>query len=403
MERWIMHVDMDAFYAAVEQRDHEEYRGQPVIVGGLGPRGVVSTASYEARRFGVRSAIPMATARRRCPQGIFLAGDFPRYRAASAQIFAILSRFSPCIEPLSIDEGFLDITGMERLTGGDWKGYGQRLKETIRRETGLTASVGIAPNKFLAKLASDLEKPDGLTQILATDIPRIVWPLPVTRIWGVGRRTNERLAHFGYRTIGQIARAQPEKLAQEVGERLARHLYELAQGRDDRPVETSREAQSIGRETTFPQDLHDREEVQAALLALAEEVGWRLRRAGRQARTIQLKVRQSDFSTLTRQRTFPSPLCYDEDIYRAACELFAEAALPPRAAIRLLGISGSGFDEAAEISLFDDSEKKERLYAAIDHLRQRFGETAVTRAAHLAQSAAPPAEEEAEGAKNSDI
>lgn len=377
--RWILHIDMDAFFAAVEQRDHEAYRGRPLIVGGMGPRGVVSTASYEARAFGVHSAMPMAEARRRCPDAIFLPGDFPRYRAVSKEIFQILSRFSPLIEPLSIDEGFLDLTGMEGLMPNGLRSYGQALKDAIRGETGLIASVGIAPNKFLAKLASDLEKPDGLTIIRKEDIPRLVWPLPAKRIWGVGEKTNGRLAVFGYRTIGEIARADLKKLTREVGERLARHLHDLANGRDDRPVEPVRKVQSIGREITFPKDLRSPQEAKEALLKLAGEVGWRLRRAGQRAHTVQLKLRLGDFSTFTRQRTFDVPLCYDEDLYEAACALFDAMKRPP-GGIRLLGISGSGFDEAGELSLFDDSQKKERLYTAIDTLRQRYGENVLTRA-----------------------
>lgn len=377
--RWILHIDMDAFFAAVEQRDHEAYRGRPLIVGGMGPRGVVSTASYEARAFGVHSAMSMAEARRRCPDAIFLPGDFPRYRAVSKEIFQILSRFSPLIEPLSIDEGFLDLTGMEGLMPNGLRSYGQALKSAIREETGLIASVGIAPNKFLAKLASDLEKPDGLTVIQKKDIPRLVWPLPAKRIWGVGEKTNGRLAVFGYRTIGEIARADLKKLTREVGERLARHLHDLANGRDNRPVEPVRKVQSIGREITFPKDLRSPQEAKESLLKLAGEVGWRLRRAGQRAHTVQLKLRLGDFSTFTRQRTFDVPLCYDEDLYEAACALFDAMKRPP-GGIRLLGISGSGFDEAGELSLFDDSQKKERLYTAIDTLRQRYGENVLTRA-----------------------
>ena len=380
--RWILHVDMDAFFAAVEQRDHEAYRGRPLVVGGMGPRGVVSTASYEARAFGVHSAMPMAEARRRAPDAIFLPGDFPRYRAASKEIFQILSRFSPLVEPLSIDEGFLDLTGMERLMPDGLFAYGQSLKDAIRQETGLIASVGIAPNKFLAKLASDLEKPDGLTLLREEDIPRRVWPLPAKRIWGVGEKTNGRLAVFGYRTIGAIARADLKKLSQEVGDRLARHLHDLAQGRDDRPVEPVRTAQSIGREITFPQDLRTSEDAKKALLQLSEEVGWRLRRAGQRAHTVHLKLRLGDFSTFTRQRTFDVPLCYDEDLYEAVCALFDALRRPP-GGIRLLGLSASGFDGAGEMSLFDNSRKKERLYTAIDGLRQRYGETILTRAPRL--------------------
>ena len=241
-ERLILHVDMDCFFAAVEQRDNPELRGKPVIVGGLSARGVVSTASYEARKYGVHSAMPMALAKRKCPQGIFMAGNYHQYKAVSAQIFAILAKFSPLIEPLSIDEGFLDITGMEQFIQGKPREYGMKLKKTILAETGLVASVGIAPNKFLAKLASDLEKPDGLVIIRQEDIQRILWPLPISRIWGVGKKTEERLAAFGYRCIGDIAKARTDVLQKQVGERLARHLVELANGRDDRPVEPEREA-----------------------------------------------------------------------------------------------------------------------------------------------------------------
>ena len=377
MQRWIMHVDMDAFFASVEQRDHEEYRGRPVIVGGLSARGVVATASYEARRFGVHSAMPMSTARRRCPQGIFVPGNFTLYRAVSAQIFTIFSRFSPCIEPISIDEGFLDISGMERLMKSP-REYAQRLKAAVRAETGLVASVGIAPNKFLAKIASDLEKPDGLVVIGPDDIERILWPLSVRRIWGVGKKTAERLTDLGYTTVGELAQGEPARLVHALGERAARQLIALAHGQDDRPVETVREAQSVGREMTFEQDLHSREEAEEQLLALAGQVGWRLRRAGLQARTIQLKIRLADFTTYTRRRTLPEPVCYDEDIYAAARELFRE--FPMRGGIRLLGISGSGFEAAGEVSLFTDTQKKEELYGAIDALKKRFGENIITKA-----------------------
>lgn len=377
--RWIAHFDMDSFFASIEQRDNEEYRGKPVIVGGLSARGVVATASYEARKFGVHSAMPMETARRRCPNAIFLPPDFKRYRAASRQIFALMESFSPIIEPLSIDEGFLDISGMEHIVT-NLPGYGRRIKKAVFDETGLIASVGIAPNKFLAKLASDLEKPDGLTLIRREDIPRVLWPLPVSRLWGVGKKTADRLMTLRYRRIGDIANADPERLIGDIGERLALHLYELANGRDNRPVEPVREAQSIGREITFEEDITTREAAESQLLYLAEQVGWRLRRAGREARTIQIKIRFKDFSTYTRQKTLDEAVCYDEDIYRIAIELFRAFPISPSVGIRLLGISGSGFDEPAAISLFNaHDDKKEKLYTAIDDLKQRFGENIVRR------------------------
>ena len=337
MERLILHVDMDCFFAAVEQRDTPELRGKPVVVGGLSDRGVVSTASYEARKYGVHSAMPMSMAKKKCPNGIFLLGDYRKYSAVSDKIFGILSRFSPLIEPLSIDEGFLDITGMEYQTQGNPKEYGRKLKNTISKETGLVASVGIAPNKFLAKLASDLEKPNGLVVIRPEDIRRVVWPLPVSRIWGVGKKTEEKITAFGYRNIGQIATANPYTLTKQVGERLAGHLIALANGIDNRPVETQREAQSVGKEITFEEDIKIKEIAEKHLLSLATQVGWRLRRNGQNAHTVQLKIRLSDFSTYTRQKTLPYAICFDDDIFREARSLLRAFPLPHSGGIRLLG------------------------------------------------------------------
>lgn len=380
MERIILHIDMDAFFASVEQRDHEEYRGKPVIIGGLGPRGVVSTASYEARKFGVHSAMPMVTARRRCPDAIFLPGDHAKYSAVSRQIFSVLSRFSPVIEQLSIDEGFLDLTGMERLMDSP-RAYGEAIKRAVREETGLTASVGVAPNKFLAKLASDMEKPDGLVVIRPEDAERVLAPLPVSRIFGVGKKTEARLSALGFKTIGQLAAADRGRLARALGDRMAAQLIALAHGLDDRPVEPTRAAQSIGREETFDEDIHSREEAERVLLSLSEEVGWRLRREGLAARTVTLKLRFAPFDTYTRQQTFPDPVSYDEDIFAAARALFRAFPSPPGAGIRLLGVSAGNLCTEGELSLFDDHEKKEKLYGAIDQLKSRFGESILTRAA----------------------
>ena len=380
MERIVLHIDMDAFFASVEQRDHEEYRGKPVIVGGLGPRGVVSTASYEARKFGVHSAQAMAIARRLCPNAIFLHPDHTRYSDVSRQIFSILSRFSPVIEQLSIDEGFLDLTGMERLMDNP-RTYGEEIKRAVREETGLTASVGIAPNKFLAKLASDLEKPDGLVVIRPEDAEKVLAPLPVNRIFGVGKKTEARLSALGFRTIGQLAAADRGKLAQSLGDRMASQLLALAHGLDDRPVEPRRAAQSIGREETFDEDIRSREEAERVLLALSEEVGWRLRRKGLFARTITLKIRLGSFDPFPRQQTLPEPIAYDEDIFREAQTLFRAFPMPPGQGIRLLGVSAGNLSEGGEVSLFDDHEKKDRLYGAIDSLKRRFGEGVLTRAA----------------------
>ena len=380
MERIILHIDMDAFFASVEQRDHEEYRGKPVIVGGLGLRGVVSTASYEARKFGVHSAQAMAVARRLCPGAIFLPPDHARYSAVSRQIFSILSRFSPVIEPLSIDEGFLDLTGMDRLMENP-RAYGEAIKRAVREETGLTASVGIAPNKFLAKLASDLEKPDGFVVIRPEDAEKILAPLPVGRIFGVGKKTEARLAAIGIKTVGQLAAADRGKLARTLGDRMTAQLLALARGLDDRPVEPRRAAQSVGREETFDEDIRSREEAERVLLSLSEEVGWRLRRNGLSARTIALKIRLGSFDTFTRQQTLSEPTAYDEDIFREAQALFRAFPIPPGQGIRLLGVSAGNLSEGGEVSLFDDHEKKDRLYDAIDSLKSRFGENILTRAA----------------------
>lgn len=374
---------MDAFFAAVEQRDHEAYRGRPVIVGGLGSRGVVSTASYEARPFGVHSAMAMATARRLCPEAIFLSPDHARYSAVSKQVFSILARFSPVIEQLSIDEGFLDLTGMERLMASP-RSYGAAVKRAVREETGLVASVGIAPNKFLAKLASDLEKPDGLVVIEPGDVSRVLAPLPVGRIFGVGKKTEARLRSLGFDTIGRLAGADVALLVRSFGERMAAQLLALAHGEDDRPVEPSREAQSVGREETFDEDIVSREDAERVLLSLSGEVGWRLRKKGLAARTVTLKIRLSSFDTYTRRKTLPAPVAFDDDIFDAARALYRAFVFPKGQGIRLLGVSASGFDDSAEIDLFRDEaqdEKKERLYGAIDNLKKRFGESILTKAA----------------------
>lgn len=378
MDRLVMHVDMDAFFASVEQNDHEEYRGKPLIVGGLAGRGVVSTCSYEARRFGVHSAMPMVRARQLCPQGIFLAGNYRRYAEVSAAIFAIFARYSPVIEPLSIDEAFLDLTGMEYIMGTPIA-YARRLKAEIRAETGIVASVGIAPNKFLAKLASDLDKPDGLVIITEENVRQVLDPLPVSRIWGVGRKMNAQLMQMGIRTIGELYGTSYEKLCHRLGNHMARHLYELARGQDKRSVAPRERAKSIGKEVTFTEDLQCAEDAERVLLDLACKVGWRLRKAGEKARTIQLKLRLSQgFKTYTRSRTLPEATCYDEEIYHTACALFRELRI--FRGIRLLGVSTAGFDAGAELDLFHDETKKENLYAAIDKIRAKFGEGGITKA-----------------------
>ena len=379
MERIIMHVDMDAFFASVEQLDHEEYRGKPLIVGGIGGRGVVSTCSYEARKFGVHSAMPTAKAMKLCPQGIFIQGNYPRYAEVSQQIFDIFDHYSPLIEPLSIDEAFLDLTGMERLMDSP-RQYALKLKQEIKEKTGIVASVGIAPNKFLAKIASDLEKPDGLVIVNKDHVQAFLDPLPVRRIWGVGAKTAAILDRMRVKTIADLRKMSYEELHKTFGDKTAQHLFLLAQGIDERPVAPRGRAKSIGNETTFSEDLQSAEAALEVLLYLSVKVGWRLRQAGFKAKTVQLKLRQSDFSTFTRQKQLFEPSNFDNDIYTAIKELFENLNITR--GIRLLGVSTTGFEEMESLSLFHD-EKKDRLYQAIDDINSKFGKLGVTRGALL--------------------
>ena len=381
MNRTIFHVDMDAFFAAVEQREHPEYRGKPLIIGGLAGRGGVSTCSYEARTYGVHSAMPMERAQRLCPQGIFIEGNYPLYQAASHDVFEIFHAFSPVVEPLSIDEAFLDMTGMERLMTSPHD-YAVRLKRAIREQTQPVASVGIAPHKFLAKIASDLEKPDGLVEVPqdAAGIRAFLWPLPVSRIWGVGKKTEQHLLTLRVRTVGDLAKLPEATLKKSFGEKTAAQLRALSHGLDDRPVAPRGPQKSIGREETFTEDLRAQADIERALRYLAGEVGWRLRKAGRKARTITLKVRRGDFHTWTRSRTLGRPTNFDDELYAVAKQLYYD--LHPAGGIRLLGISGSNFDDSEELALFGEekNEKKEKLYGVVDALKQRFGKQIISAA-----------------------
>ena len=379
MERIIMHVDMDAFFASVEQLDHEEYRGKPLIVGGIGGRGVVSTCSYEARKFGVHSAMPTAKAMKLCPQGIFIQGNYPRYAEVSQQIFDIFDHYSPLIEPLSIDEAFLDLTGMERLMDSP-RQYALKLKQEIKEKTGIVASVGIAPNKFLAKIASDLEKPDGLVIVNKDHVQVFLDPLPVRRIWGVGAKTAAVLDRMRVKTVADLRKMSYEELHKTFGDKTAQHLFLLAQGIDERPVAPRGRAKSIGNETTFSEDLQSAEAALEVLLYLSVKVGWRLRQAGFKAKTVQLKLRQSDFSTFTRQKQLFELSNFDNDIYTVIKELFENLNITR--GIRLLGVSTTGFEEMESLSLFHD-EKKDRLYQAIDDINSKYGKLGVTRGALL--------------------
>ena len=381
--RVILHLDMDAFYAAVEIRDDPGLLGKPLIIGHRGRRGVVSTCSYEARTFGVHSAMPSITAERLCPQAVWLPGRMGLYARVSEEIRRILDDATPVVEPLSIDEAFMDLTGVVAdLEGG--RRAGARLKERIRREQRLTASVGVAPNKFLAKVASDLEKPDGLVVLPIEEVPSRLWPLPVERLWGVGPRTAARLHRAGIVTIGDVPRVPGATLDALVGGTWAEHLRALARGQDDRPVEPSREARSISEERTYADDLTDPDEIDAALLERSEGVARELRREGLEGRTVRLKVRTGDFTTWTRDRTLPAPTDLTEVIVTTARALFRERIRLGRQGVRLLGVGIAGLAPAGagQASLFvDPAEARARRAArASDAVRDRLGDGAITRA-----------------------
>ncbi len=391
VSRIILHVDMDAFFAAIEQLDHPELRGRPVIVGARPEeRGVVATCSYEARRFGVRSAMPSATAARLCPEGIFVPTRHERYSEVSDQIMEVFREVTPLVEPVSVDEAFLDISG---VPGGraDPAAVARDLKRRIHERTGLTASVGVAPNKFLAKLASDMRKPDGLTLVPfdPAAIRAFLAPLPVGRIWGVGTRTAELLAQHGLRHIAQLQQLTPDALARHCGPTFGPRLWQLAQGLDDRPVEADpREEKSISNEETFAADIADPERLRAELIPLVEKVARRLRQAERQARTIQLKLRFSDFRTITRQQSLPRPTDSDRALLAAALALLARQTLPQP--IRLLGFGVSGLLERRpgqglqQPSLFGgetetDPARERALDQAVDELRALYGDRILRR------------------------
>jgi DNA polymerase-4 len=374
-KRWILHADMDAFYASIEQRDNPEYREKPLIVGGIGSRGVVSTASYEARKYGVTSAMSIMEARRRCPHGIFIAPNIAKYALVSNEIRLILEDFSPIIEPLSLDEAFLDITGMEMLYP-DIREIALKIKEQVQTKLNLTVSVGIAPNKFLAKLASDLRKPDGLVIIHPGEELKLLAPLSVKKLWGVGDGTAQILKTLNIKTIEEFRHTDFPTLKRHLGNN-AIELYNLAWGRDERPVVPDREAKSIGNEDTFEQDIHAKDEISSKLLALSARVGWRLRKAGLSARTVTLKIRFSSFRTITRSITLTNPVSLDEMIYATALKMIEKVSISE--GIRLLGISLSHMSQGeTQLSLFEEcSGKREKVTSVVDELKNRFGENIV--------------------------
>ncbi|MGB5544718.1 MAG: DNA polymerase IV [Gammaproteobacteria bacterium] len=376
--RRIAHVDMDAFYASVEQRDRPELRGLPLIVGGTGARGVVAAASYEARRYGIRSAMSVAEARRRCSDLICVAPRISHYQAVSNILFEVFREFTPEVEGLSLDEAFLDISASIALFGSA-RALARRIKERVREESGLAASVGIGPNKLVAKIASDLEKPDGLCILLGDDIATALDPLPVSRIGGIGPRTVERLASHGVNTVYQLRNA-PERVLSQVFGRYAQRMKQRAAGIDDRPVCVDRPDQSISAEETFPQDIANRGLLLRQLGELCDQVARRLHRKQLQGAVVLIKIRRQDFKTFSRQRHVSPPLSEPAPLLRVAGELLgAWLDDHPDAPLRLLGVGVSGLSEATQLNLFSQGAEGHDLDRTLSTIRERFGEQAVAR------------------------
>jgi DNA polymerase-4 len=384
----ILHVDMDAFYASVEQRDEPSLRGKPVIVGGLKGRGVVCAASYEARKFGVHSAMPTARAQKLCPHAVFLPVRMEHYAQVSRQIRAIFLSFTPLVEPLSLDEAFLDVKGCEGLFGSAAE-IGRQIKSRVMAETGLVASVGVAPNRFLAKLASDHGKPDGFIVLPPDKVSEFLAPLPVGRIWGIGAKGEQRLHALGIRTIGQLANIPDKTLVAQFGE-TGRWMWRLAHGQDEREVVPDREAKSISTETTFSHDIGNRQVLRNCLLNLVDELTSRMRHEGLRGRTIELKVRSSSFETRTRSRTLDEATNTTEVIWRAAVVLLEKSLTPDMLPVRLLGVGATKLTREAEIQgqLFGDEAGKRQgaLDTTIDAIRGQFGSEAIHRASQLDRS-----------------
>ena len=413
-----MHVDMDAFFASIEQLDHPEYKGHPVIVGGLSSRGVVATCSYEARKFGVHSAMPISRAKKLCPDGIYVYPRMDRYKEVSHQIFSIMKEFTPHIEPLSIDEAFLEVSGMSTMYSGP-KALGRAIKDRVFEETGLIISAGLAPNKFLAKLASDLDKPDGLVVIPYGREKEILAPLPIKRIWGVGSRTEKILKNGGFHLMRHIQALPDESsLIPFVGNQ-ARRIWELANGIDDRPVETDRKIQSIGAEETYEEDLTDGSAIELEFRYFANRLSKRLRKRNLLGHTVSIKVRYDDFTTVSRQKRLDTPSDHEHVFFETALLLWNKLMqdktskkpkgkakeleslgattkvqakaftysseetqwIDPPGPIRLLGLTVSGLDEEVPMqdSLFESpkNETENKLAGVLDSLESKFGETAV--------------------------
>ena len=391
--RSILHVDMDAFYASVEQLDNPEYKGRPVIVGadprGGAGRGVVAACSYEARKFGVRSALPISRAWKLCPQGVYVRPRMKRYVEVSHQIMAVFRKYTDLVEPLSIDEAFLDVTGSAALFGPPNQ-IALAIKKEIRDQTGLTASIGVAPNKFLAKIASDIRKPDGFIVLDPNGVEEFLRDLPISRLWGVGPKTELRLHEMGFRTIGQLAAMDRESLVTQLGS-LGEHLYHLSHGHDERPVIPNWEPKSISSETTFDEDTDDRQLLLDTILDLSDHVAERLRKDGYRARKVTLKLRYSSFSTHTKQQSLGDRYIQTgEEIAAVARGLFSH--FPLKQKIRLIGVAAGdlhrGGHDPRQLGLFAEAgntavNTKEKLSHTMDEIKEKFGPGALRRGSQL--------------------
>jgi DNA polymerase-4 len=378
----ILHVDLDAFYASVEVLKDPALAGKPVVVGGAGTRGVVMSASYEARAFGIRSAMPAVRARRLCPDVVFVPPDFESYKAHSNRFREVLLSVTPLVEPIALDEAFLDVSGAVLLFGAP-TAIGARIRERVLAEVGVACSVGVGPTKLVAKLASRAAKPDGLVTVAAGDVEAFLEPLPARALWGIGEKTMEVLSRLGVRTVGDLARTSPAVLGRLLGEQHARDLHALARGVDDREVVPYEPPKSVSHEETFDRDLDDDEELLREILALSQRVAARLREDGYRARTVTLKVRLANFTTITRSRTIDAPTDVAADLYQVASDLFR--ALPgARRRVRLLGVAGTGLAAAGQEQLaLLRGERWGDVERAVDRIERRFGRGSAMPAALL--------------------
>jgi len=388
----ILHVDMDAFYASVEVRDRPDLAGRPVVVGGLGPRSVVLSATYEARAFGVRSAMPVGRARRLCPQAIFISPRHRLYSDVSKEVMAVFRAVTPAVEPLSLDEAFLDVSGALRRLGPPAR-IAQLIRAQVREQQGITCSVGVAPVKFVAKIASARCKPDGLLVVPAAGVLDFLHPLPASALWGVGDRAEEVLARLGLRTVGDIAHVPLATLQRELGV-AGEHLWSLAWGRDERRVVPHREEKSVGAEETFATDVDDPEVIRRELLRLSGRTAQALRAAGCVARTVSVKLRLASFKTITRAKTLAEPTDVAMEIYATACALYEGSGLDSKARLRLVGVRAAGLrpaeGSARQLAFGDRPAGWREAEQALDQIARRFGSDAVRPAALVPPDRPPP-------------